>query len=703
MSRAGRFFRSLLGPEELADYSRLRTADAYEAVAGQLAAYRQNKPTYPDVDVPTLTAGPAKLALIARCVGLIADAAGVAPLRVYDEARGAAEIPDHPMRRLMRRPNPEMGPAQFVGVVAATAALAGFCVIEKEFNNAGEVIALWPLEPDRCRAVLRSKSAPAWDYAIPGRTQPHRFEPGEVIHFTWRDRIPRSPYGLGALEPAIREMALQAGMTDFLKVLFEHGGVPLYGLIPHPAAGPIDQAKADAIQERFVRRHGGLRNAAVPVVLSGIQGVERLAFDMNELAMAAIRDLSDLAVVQAFGVPAHKAMTRVGLEHTTENATAEVEDGTFYRDTMIPLWTRLDEALTLGLLLDFLTPAEVARGNISVAFDTSDIAALQGDRDAKAQWLNVAMGGGWLSAHTWAAELGLPKPDGDDYYVRPFTVEIVPATDPLGAAAAEPTARPGPPGDQPPQLGAGTAHERYAARANIGAANKRAIGAVAAKGKPKLAAFFTAQAERILGKLDTLAVADEPERYSVAEIDWQREEGALAEVMRRLYQVAGETAYGAVGDQLGVALDFSLANPDLGAIRELLAGQVKGITEESRNAVQETVAAGLQAGKRVADIRDELASVMDGWSTARAERVARTESMLAYGHASAAGYRASGLVDRIQCFDNPNHADDYGAEDGLSCAQRDGLIDTLASAELHLRSEHVNGSLSIAPVLTGEA
>ena len=78
--------------------------------------------------------------------------------------------------------------------------------------------------------------------------------------------------------------------------------------------------------------------------------------------------------------------------------------------------------------------------------------------------------------------------------------------------------------------------------------------------------------------------------------------------------------------------------------------------------------------------------------------------MVSYGHASTLGFRESGVVDRIQCFDNSTHDDPYpGAADGLTCAQRDGLVDTLDSAELHIESEHPNGSLVISPILVGEA
>ena len=64
-----------------------------------------------------------------------------------------------------------------------------------------------------------------------------------------------------------------------------------------------------------------------------------------------------------------------------------------------------------------------------------------------------------------------------------------------------------------------------------------------------------------------------------------------------------------------------------------------------------------------------------------------------------AGYRESGVVDRVQLLDNPNHTDAYGASDGLTCAERDGLIVDLAAVERHIAAEHPNGSLVVTPML----
>jgi hypothetical protein len=83
--------------------------------------------------------------------------------------------------------------------------------------------------------------------------------------------------------------------------------------------------------------------------------------------------------------------------------------------------------------------------------------------------------------------------------------------------------------------------------------------------------------------------------------------------------------------------------------------------------------------------------------------VARTESMVAYNTASTMGYRESGVVDRIEMVDNADHPEDYGASDGLTCAQRDGMVVDLSDVDRHIEAEHPNGSLALIPILSGPA
>jgi hypothetical protein len=244
----------------------------------------------------------------------------------------------------------------------------------------------------------------------------------------------------------------------------------------------------------------------------------------------------------------------------------------------------------------------------------------------------------------------------------------------------------------------------FAKRKAIGAANRTAHIRIAQARKPSLAAFLRGQGERVIAEFERgrFTTTRPSTAFALNESFWQNEDTLLAAVLERLYLLAGQVSWDNAAEQVGVGLSFDLANPRVRAVMGQLAKRVTGITDTSRSLIAEAVTKNAEQGGSLEDLKSSLTSMFGSWTEHRAEAVARTESMMSYGLASTAAYRESGVVDRIQCFDNPNHTDSYGAEDGLSCSQRDGLIDTLDSADLHLASEHVNGSLAIAPVITGE-
>jgi len=198
-----------------------------------------------------------------------------------------------------------------------------------------------------------------------------------------------------------------------------------------------------------------------------------------------------------------------------------------------------------------------------------------------------------------------------------------------------------------------------------------------------------------------LATTGPSERYDAA-IDWAAEEAELDRILTKLYQLAGDTAYGAINEQLGVDLDFDLANPNLDQARELLAQRVTEVTDETRSVIQDVITRAGQDGKTTDEIAADLEQTFNGWTGSRAQTIARTESMASFGYASAAGYRESGVVDRIQMFDNEEHDTDPLPPTNTTCADRAGLVAPLEMAEDYIQSAHPNCQLAIAPVLTGE-
>lgn len=689
-----------------------------------------------------------KLALVFRCVLYTANAIASASLRVYDERQDGDEVPDHALRRLMRRPNPTMGETRWLAFVGTVMATAGFCVVEKERTSGGLVTALWPLRPDWLRPVPRPQAAPDWEYRIPGLRRVVRLKAEDVMVFPYADLPDGSPYGIGPLATVLREVALTHRLTDFLKAFFDGGAMPLYGLVPDLQPGmTMTKTDADELRRSWVRRFGG-QELAEPAVLAGIKDVKRLSFDFDELALTDLRDLSDMAVCQAFGIHPSMVGARVGLEHSDSRANAAEARRGFYEDTITPLWARIDDILTLGLLPEF----EPAASPLYLEFDKSDIPALQEDRNEKARWAVPAVTGGAMSVHAFHRELGLPLPAGVDYYLRPVALFPVPVTNPLelpapasggegqsslvvrevlsGNGNGHTVAAIGP-GDlqsmvddhEVRELMARTGAPELRARSAVEA--RRLVARVTARSEPLVRRALEEQADRlvralraapgtalradspdeVLAYLRLTAEGDEldrvgPEALAISDVDWGTERRRFGVTVARVHDLAARAAVGLATSVTGVVMAFDLANPYLRSAMEEVGQSIVGIVEETRRRVAQVVTDGLAAGQTVDEVAARLTEVVG--SPGRAATIARTESMNAFGAASEAGYRMSGVVDRAQCFDNPGHTEPYGASDGLTCAERDGLVVALSDASRHRRAEHPNGSFAMAPVLRGE-
>jgi hypothetical protein len=132
---------------------------------------------------------------------------------------------------------------------------------------------------------------------------------------------------------------------------------------------------------------------------------------------------------------------------------------------------------------------------------------------------------------------------------------------------------------------------------------------------------------------------------------------------------------------------------------DLLGNRIVRISERTRRDVVKTIADATQDGKTIAEIADDIRNLFEQTYAGRAQTVARTETQVAYNRSSALAYTESKEVDDVELLDNPDHDEEYGAADGLTCAERDGLVVSLSDLDIHILGEHPNGSLVVTPIL----
>jgi hypothetical protein len=371
---------------------------------------------------------------------------------------------------------------------------------------------------------------------------------------------------------------------------------------------------------------------------------------------------------------------------------------------------------------EFETSAE-----FSVAFDLSSVVALQEDATAKWQRATTALSAGAITLNQFQAQVGLPGfgDDGNVLYlplnaspIRPD--ELLAQVDDTPVAAPAPPALPAATDDDAPPVNDQTdpdalraAVDRYQtpdvrvevvpyeARSRIVLGNRRAVSRLAAKHAPKLATLFRSQGERIadavlqrgeLPDLETRDIADAFDLLSLFDAE-------VGSALTDLYVAAGRSGYTAANRSIGLSLDFDLGNPYVKQTMRDLAARVVGINNQTRNDIRRVVTDSISEGTTVQDIADRLRGLYTETYKNRSLTIARTESQVAFNLTQADAYRQSGSVYAMQLFDNPEHTDDYGAVDGLSCAERNGLITDVDKVGNHIYAEHPNGTLAAAPLL----
>jgi HK97 family phage portal protein len=391
--------------------------------------WNNNHPQYPTNNIYASNRGYTNSALIFRCVRYTADAMGSASLRIYrspEETKRANAEPNHNFRKLLKQPNLGQSESTFLTFLGVLLCVTGFAVVEKERNMLGEVIGLWPLRSDWLKPIPRRGQLNDWEYQVPGE-RPKILKSDDVIPLTYADTIDNSPTGIGPLEAALRNMGIGDALTDFIKGFMERGAMPMYIAIPNddPYTQAMwgDQAKVDAYRAGFRERFGGLHNAVDTAVVPGIKEIKPIGFNIDELAYPDLFALNENAICQAFGISPIVVNTTSGLQQSSYNNYATARRS-FYEDTMVPLWGRIDDAFTRHLLY------EMADTNIySIGFDTSNLPAL---KDAETErWtratdaLNVA----GLTINQFLTEIEHDTIPNGDVYLVPDGVSVIGAED----------------------------------------------------------------------------------------------------------------------------------------------------------------------------------------------------------------------------------------------------------------------------------
>lgn len=631
------------------------------------------------------------------CSTLLADAVAESPLRLYQNVDGEpVEVETHIARTVLANPNPYMAEAEFMSLVVMQMGLFGYSAIEKVRSAAGLPVQLWPLRPDWLRREKAYDGSTRWVLRVNNR-EPRVIADEDIILIPYRHDERMERVGVSPLHIINREVGIDVALTDLLKVFLDAGGIPPWA-VEIPEANP-DQAEVDLFREKWRQTYGGKQAYAQIGILHGGMKIHKVGDSIGDMAWSELRSGVELKIVQAYRVPADLVQARETLNSGSLTTTEMDGAMTFLqRHGATPLRQRIDGAFTRAFLPDFGLDS-----SYSVEFDTSAILSLQENTDA----LHTRIRADWESGLVTMAEargmLGYDDlGDASQVFKTAFTTVLLP----LGMLTDQPsTITQQTPAALPPPKMTPQYRDRKAMtaldldiKANVLTSVARDMKALTQVLDRKMRQFWKAQGERIAA--DMRKSAGPLDRKDVL-VEWDGELRKLAEVLNTFYGVAGEKAYGTAAAITGAnGLSFDLANPNVQQMMRELGKRIVGIHETTRLDVSKAITTGLDEGLSPPQIADIITHLFEQTYKGRAQTVARTESQVAYNTASSLGYVESGVVQEVEMVDNPDHPEDYGASDGLTCAQRDGMVVNLADTGRHIEAEHPNGSLALIPLLS---
>ena len=164
-----------------------------------------------------------------RCVRMIAEAAASVPLTVFQGGERAGA--DHPLVRVLARPNPEQGRAELFEALYANLQTAGNAYLEAAGDGLEEV---YGLRPDRVKVVPGPSGWPAaYDYTAAGRTvrlgrAADGFSP--VLHLKLHNPVD-DWYGFSPLEAAAFAIDVHNASGAWNKALLDNGARPSGALV----------------------------------------------------------------------------------------------------------------------------------------------------------------------------------------------------------------------------------------------------------------------------------------------------------------------------------------------------------------------------------------------------------------------------------------------------------------------------------------
>lgn len=351
-----------------------------------------------------------QMTAVYSCVRILSEAVASLPLHVYtyNGDGGKEKAVKHPLYFLLHdEPNPEMTSFVFRETLMTHLLLWGNAYAQIIRNGKGEIIALYPLMPNRMTVDRDDKGQLYYRYNTSKDDAPTmkgsmvNLKPSDVLH------IPGLGFdglvGYSPIAMAKNAIGMAIACEEYGAKFFANGATP-GGILEHPGTVKDPQR----VRESWTSAFGGSSNANKVAVLEEGMKYTPISISPEQAQFLETRKFQINEIARIFRVPPHM----VGDLEKSSFSNIEQQSLEFVKYTLDPWVARWEQAIVRSL---FTTDEKT---QYFVKFNVDGL--LRGDYQSRMNGYAIGRQNGWMSAND-IRELEnldrIPEEEGGDLYL----------------------------------------------------------------------------------------------------------------------------------------------------------------------------------------------------------------------------------------------------------------------------------------------
>ena len=330
-----------------------------------------------------------QMTAVYSCVRILSEAVAGLPLHLYkyNDKGGKEKAIDHPLYRLLHdEPNPEMTSFIFRETLMTHLLLWGNAYSQIIRNGKGEIVALYPLMPNKMKVdrdengVLYYEYTHSSDEADTMKNTTVRLSSYDVLH------IPGLGFdglvGYSPIAMAKNAIGMAIACEEYGAKFFANGAAPS-GVLEHPGVIKDPQRVRDSWQSTY----GGTANAHRVAVLEEGMKYTPISISPEQAQFLETRKFQINEIARIFRVPPHM----VGDLEKSSFSNIEQQSLEFVKYTLDPWVIRWEQALSRALF------TEEEKTSMFIKFNLEGL--LRGDYVSRMSGYATARQNGWMSAN----------------------------------------------------------------------------------------------------------------------------------------------------------------------------------------------------------------------------------------------------------------------------------------------------------------